>query len=93
MYTITLTSARTAQVTHPNGKVYDVKVEPYHREVKGNRELKFQVRVDSVPGSNMSSGVIQVPKGKNGKFKKSFTSKLDGRKATAITADFGELFG
>lgn len=92
MYKITLTSARTAKVTAPSGKVFDCKVEPYHREKDGKRSIQFQVRVDNVEGNKMSSGVIQVPKNKDGKFKKDFTSKLDGRRTTAITANFGELF-
>ena len=94
-FTITLTGIRTAKVTDTkDNKTYDCKVEPYHREIKGKREIRFQVRVDNVQGNEMSSGVIQVPL-KNGKFQKQFTSNLNGRKSSEIDnkIDFGKIFG
>ena len=93
-FKIELTGIREAVVTNQATKAkVTVKVEPYHRDVKGERQIKFQVRVDKVPGSNMSSGVIQVPM-KNGKFLKVFESDLDGRKTSDIDSnvDFSKMF-
>lgn len=94
-FKIEVTGIRTAKVTNLQTKtVVDCKVEPYHREINGKREIRFQVRVDNVVGSEMSSGVIQVPQ-KNGKFQKVFESNLNGRKSSEIDkkVDFGKIFG
>lgn len=94
-FTIMITSARTATVTdNATKKTYNCKVEPYHRDKNGKPELKFQVRVDKVPGNLQSSGVIQVPMNKQGKFMKTFETDLSGKKSTSIDSElnFGEMF-
>lgn len=96
-YLINVTGIRTAEVTDlTTNRVYNVKVEPYHRIDKktGNSFVCRQVRLDNVLGATAKSKVIQVPRildpiTNKLKLLVKFESDLTGK---ASTSSFAEEF-
>lgn len=97
MFKIEVTSLREAMVTNIETKEqYKVKVEPYTRTKKdGTRQVCRQVRVDGIPGNQLSSGVVQVreqlDKATN-KYKLKVTFEHSLSREYNGTSDFAESF-